>query len=348
MLSRGGRILILTLRISPLLLCTGTAWANAEKNGNYSLRLGRDSSVSLPVGFHPARARFLRFAGPGFSLNVFSGSFSQGEAGYLELVPTGSPQVVPISCTVAGRRVPLEKRTFGHAGLFGLATGDRPGLQPIVLAVRRGGKVVRRSFHFWLHATDFRTFESSMDLGRFSRSGYLKKRPDLQAFIAGNRKKKGRAFAGQSSLVLGGTLFHPRDRHFITSPFHARRVARRYSIGGGRVREHRPSVNVHSGTDLKGRHGEPIFAVARGRVALAEKMYYEGNFTVLDHGQGIFTTYMHQSRLDVREGAVVEAGRQIGLVGATGMVTGPHLHISLYIRGVQLDALSLIVLPIRP
>ena len=99
--------------------------------------------------------------------------------------------------------------------------------------------------------------------------------------------------------------------------------------------------------DLKGQKGTPIFALARGRVAIAEKMYYEGNFILLDHGRGILTAYMHQSKLLVRPGQMVNAGDQIGESGSTGMVTGPHLHLSLYIRGVKVDGLSLLSVDIR-
>ncbi len=331
-----------------LLLAAGRpGFAGVEKEGNYLVRSAEDVSVSLPLGYRPQRARFLRFRADGLELHLFGAAFAQGEAGYAELISTNGGSIQNIRCHIAGRSVPFGTRSFGHAGLFALGTGDRPGWQSVRLSARVGGRTVRLNERIRLEKTAFRTFESSMDLGRYSQSGYVARRPDLQAFIRENGRRKGRAFSRRTQLAFDGRFFHPRDRHFITSPFHAKRVARRYALRGKKTIEYKPFVNIHSGTDLKGGVGESIFAVAAGQVALAEKMYYEGNFTILDHGQGVFTTYMHQSRLDVSAGQRVQAGALIGAVGATGMVTGPHLHISLYIRGVRLEPLSLLVLPIR-
>ncbi len=82
----------------------------------------------------------------------------------------------------------------------------------------------------------------------------------------------------------------------------------------------------HFGVDIARAQGEPIRAPQKGIVRLAERdMYFTGGTTVLDHGQGITTSYLHQSRLDVAVGDTVEAGQVIGLIGKTGRATGPHL-----------------------
>ena len=93
--------------------------------------------------------------------------------------------------------------------------------------------------------------------------------------------------------------------------------------------------------------GAPIFAVASGTVAIAEQMYYEGKFTMIDHGQGVMSIYMHPSELNVQAGQTVAAGDRIGLAGATGAVTGAHLHIAMYVRRVPVDPLAFLVLPVR-
>ena len=79
-----------------------------------------------------------------------------------------------------------------------------------------------------------------------------------------------------------------------------------------------------------------------GKVVIAQNMYFAGNTVYLDHGQGVISSYAHMSRLDVKPGEMVKAGQQIGLVGATGRVTGPHLHLGLNILGVAVDPLSLV------
>jgi murein DD-endopeptidase MepM/ murein hydrolase activator NlpD len=97
----------------------------------------------------------------------------------------------------------------------------------------------------------------------------------------------------------------------------------------------------HMGTDLDGDRGDPIRAGNRGRVALVGDFYYSGNVVYLDHGAGLITIYMHMSKVEVEQGQIVEAGQVIGLVGATGRVTGPHLHWTGRYGRVSVDALTL-------
>ncbi|MFO7588596.1 MAG: M23 family metallopeptidase [Gemmatimonadota bacterium] len=106
----------------------------------------------------------------------------------------------------------------------------------------------------------------------------------------------------------------------------------------------------HTGLDLKGAPGEPVRAAARGRVVIARDLYFSGNGVYLDHGLGVYTGYFHLSRIRVEEGEMVEAGQRIGDVGATGRVTGPHLHWSLWVAGRSLDASSLLEaeIPLAP
>ena len=83
-------------------------------------------------------------------------------------------------------------------------------------------------------------------------------------------------------------------------------------------------------------------AAARGKVLIAQDLYFSGNGVYLDHGRGVYTGYFHLSRILVEVGEMVEAGQLIGEVGSTGRVTGPHLHWSLWVAGNSLDAGSLL------
>jgi murein DD-endopeptidase MepM/ murein hydrolase activator NlpD len=98
----------------------------------------------------------------------------------------------------------------------------------------------------------------------------------------------------------------------------------------------------HSGVDISSAHGTPVKASNSGRVVLAHGLYYAGNTVVIDHGLGVFSIYLHFSRMLVEEGEFVRKGESIGEVGATGRVTGPHLHWSVRIRGSRVDPLSLL------
>ena len=93
----------------------------------------------------------------------------------------------------------------------------------------------------------------------------------------------------------------------------------------------------HAGLDFYGGTGTAITAPASGRVVLAEALTVRGKTTILDHGWGVYSAYLHQSEILVFPGDVVEQGQTIGRVGATGRVTGPHLHWEVWVGGVPVD-----------
>ena len=98
----------------------------------------------------------------------------------------------------------------------------------------------------------------------------------------------------------------------------------------------------HGGTDFLSPAGRPIKAPNAGRVVLAAPLYFTGGTVVIDHGLGMFSLFAHLSTIGVREGQVVKTGDVIGEVGATGRVTGPHLHWAVRLGGARVDPLSLI------
>jgi murein DD-endopeptidase MepM/ murein hydrolase activator NlpD len=98
----------------------------------------------------------------------------------------------------------------------------------------------------------------------------------------------------------------------------------------------------HSGADLRASTGTPIYAANRGRVVLAKDLFFSGNAVYLDHGHGLYTTYLHLSEIDVAVGQVVERGERLGLAGATGRVTGAHLHWGVRLLDARVDPFSLI------
>jgi murein DD-endopeptidase MepM/ murein hydrolase activator NlpD len=107
-------------------------------------------------------------------------------------------------------------------------------------------------------------------------------------------------------------------------------------FGARRVFNGEPK-SPHSGLDLKAAAGTDALAVADGVVVLAEEHFFGGNSVYLDHGDGLISVVMHLSRIDVREGSLVHSGQRLGLVGATGRVTGPHLHFGLRWHGARVD-----------
>ena len=100
----------------------------------------------------------------------------------------------------------------------------------------------------------------------------------------------------------------------------------------------------HNGGDFMSPAGTPIEAPNAGRIALARDLYFSGNTVIIDHGLGMFSTLAHMSAMDVREGEMVKAGQVVGRVGATGRVTGPHLHWAVRVGGARVDPLSVLAL----
>lgn len=96
----------------------------------------------------------------------------------------------------------------------------------------------------------------------------------------------------------------------------------------------------HGGVDLRGAEGAPVAAAAAGRVVLVMDTYFGGNTVILDHGQGVISRYLHLSAVEVAEGQDVALGQEIGKVGATGRVTGPHLHWDLRLCGARVDPMA--------
>ena len=115
----------------------------------------------------------------------------------------------------------------------------------------------------------------------------------------------------------------------LTSKFGGRRMF------NGEVR------SIHQGVDLRAGVGEPVYAANAGRVALAKETFYAGNCVILDHGMGIFTVYAHLSAFDVSTGQAVKKGQLLGKAGATGRVTGPHIHWAMRVNNVLVDPLQL-------
>ena len=99
--------------------------------------------------------------------------------------------------------------------------------------------------------------------------------------------------------------------------------------------------SVHTGTDFRGKTGAPVRSINSGTVVLAGDFFFGGNTVVVDHGMGLYSIYMHLSKFNVVKGDKVSKEQTVGLVGSTGRVTGPHLHMSVKLNGVSVNPESL-------
>lgn len=158
--------------------------------------------------------------------------------------------------------------------------------------------------------------------------------PEVQERIARDRKQIREVLDTASpEWLLDGAFESPRPFD-VTAEFGQKRVF------NGELRSR------HTGLDLRGQVGKPVHAAGRGRVVLVGDFYFSGNGIFVDHGLGVYTGYFHLSEILVSEGDMVETGDLIGRAGATGRVTGPHLHWSLWVDGTGQDAGNLLGLEI--
>ena len=115
------------------------------------------------------------------------------------------------------------------------------------------------------------------------------------------------------------------------------------SFGKRRVLNDQPR-SPHSGEDFPAPSGTPVRAPQRGRIVLASDLFFSGKTIVLDHGLGLYTFYGHLESMSVDNGQVVKTGEVIGRVGATGRVTGPHLHWAARLNKARVNPLDLLTI----
>lgn len=151
-------------------------------------------------------------------------------------------------------------------------------------------------------------------------------RTALDSLTDANRELENRvleaAYARRTPVAWSGTWAAPLAAASTTSQFG---TARRYYSGA--------PVNYHYGEDFRGRTGTPVRAANDGTVVISGRYAIRGVLVGIDHGAGVVSLYMHMSAADVKVGQRVRRGDLVGRVGATGFVTGPHLHWEVRVRG---------------
>ena len=214
--------------------------------------------------------------------------------------------------------------TDSHFGLIAIPFHTGPGLAKLVLSWTNAAGNHRRTIPFRIVAGTYKTDELKVASSRVNPNKKNIERAQKEA-----RKIK-RIYADGSIDRLWKGDFQLPMTSDITSPFGNKRVF------NGQLK------SFHNGIDFRARSATPVFAANSGVVKLAESLFYSGNAVVIDHGTGIFTIYAHLSRIDVAAGRHIEKGQRLGLTGATGRVSGPHLHWGVKVRGVAVNPLQLI------
>jgi murein DD-endopeptidase MepM/ murein hydrolase activator NlpD len=212
--------------------------------------------------------------------------------------------------------------------VVGIALDARPGTGEVTIR-RAGAAEVRQAF--------------TIDAVRYGEQR-LKVAPAKVDLSAADRERFERERAHQATVIATFSETAPSTLR-LRQPTAGERSG---TFGLRRVFNGQPR-NPHSGMDIAAPVGAPVVAPAAGRVIDVGDYFFNGKTVWLDHGRGLLSMVCHLSSVDVRPGDVLAAGDRVGAVGATGRVTGPHLHWSVSLNRVMVDpALFLAVAPARP
>lgn len=305
------------------------------------------TETALPPSYPFIRPQEMRLTGAGFQVMVYARKLAQGEVAYLEVtrIP-GTPQnaaALEPALTFEKKPVKLTKLSWGWRAVIALPpTIPAPGWKTLTIKTDNASADMR----IFVQKVNFPVYHNVMNIPALSNQTEQMK-PETLAFIQRCQEKKNHVFSRINPDTLSNRISFPRTMYRVTSPYYAKRVYDRFQMQNGKRVQLPSTWHYHTGLDLYAVTGDPIYSMLDGTVVIAENMFYEGGFVAVDHGNQIFTMYMHQSKINVREGQFVRAGDLIGLAGATGAATGSHLHLSLYIGGAPLDPMGLLSLPIR-
>jgi murein DD-endopeptidase MepM/ murein hydrolase activator NlpD len=254
------------------------------------------------------------------SINITG--LTQGETAEIQV---GGEEDLSLSGSLIGHTLNFFPDTDNHyVALQGVHAMAEPGLYPLNLQVTSPeGLSQTFSQMVLVQASDF-PYDRSLPVDPATLD------PET------NRKENELWFAASSAVtpekIWDGNFSIPVDPVFAEC--YSSRFGNRRSYNGGEY------LYFHTGLDFCGQVGDPVYAAASGIVVFADSLTVRGKATMIDHGWGIYTAYMHQSEILVSVGEHVEKGQLIGRVGNTGRVEGPHLHFEVLVGGIQVDPLE--------
>jgi len=239
---------------------------------------------------------------------------------------TGASGVTRVRVALFGETVEAFDDHGVWTALLGVDLDQRPGRYTLTATAQRGSSAVDASQSVVVAPKHFatRTLHVSPE--------FVNPPPDAAAEIAADARRIADVYAHSADEALWRTPFIRPVPQSANSRF------------GQRSRFNGELRSPHAGTDFMSPAGTPVKAPNSGRVVVARELYFTGNTIIIDHGLGVFSMLAHFSRLDAQEGQHVNAGDLLGLVGATGRVTGPHLHWAMRVAGARVDPMSALAL----
>lgn len=247
--------------------------------------------------------------------------------GSVFLISVRAPKGAEVTGQFSGIEFPLfpnaEEGEGIYTGVVGVPYEFQPGNSKVVIRVANGPAVKTQEFYFTVLANTY----PSEQLKVPPRKVVPLKR-DLKR-IARETKEVGAVYRTVTRQKYWKGPFVIPIQSDITSVYGTRRVYNGMKTGS------------HNAVDLRAQIGTDVRASASGVVALAKDLFFTGNTIIIDHGYGVMTLYAHLSKIHVKKGDLVDEKQVIALSGATGRVSGPHLHWSGIIHNVKVDPLTL-------
>jgi hypothetical protein len=271
-------------------------------------------------------AQVRKACGNGLTLKLSAAAAAQGSLLLGEVV--GPMGLTGMKADFNGREIPLwsegEKAATLH-GLIGVDLETKPGTYEWKVSWQDAkGMAVSCSADVSVRAGKFLTEHLKVE------KQFVEPNPEQEKRAADDQKKMKAIY----DTVTPERLWQGKFRIPLNGVTTGGNFGRRRVLNG-------QSRSPHAGVDFPAASGTPVFAAQAGKVVLAEGLYYSGNTVVIDHGYGIYTMYAHLSEIEVHAGDAVKLSDEIGKVGATGRVTGPHLHWGLTVDHARVNALNI-------
>ena len=264
-------------------------------------------------------------AAPADSIAIAANARSMQPGELVVLTMTVPETAEAVRLHVFGREIPVYRvDPTTWRGLIGIDLAVRPGTYAAAVEASSGARPLRATYPLKVLSRRFPVRSLKVD------PSLVTPPPEMEARIVREAAEVDKLWRQSSAERLWSGPFVPPVPSTVASHFGAR------SIFNGQAR------SPHSGADFPSPTGTPISAPNAGRVVLARDLYFSGNTVILDHGLGLFSLLAHLSVVGVHEGDTVVSGQEIGKVGATGRVTGPHLHWGVRLGGARVDPVAVL------
>lgn len=271
----------------------------------------------------------LEFDNSLFSVRCRAVEFRPGEMYVFEVRPSGGAKIAFVKGAFLETAMEFYPSSDAFVALFGVPAKIAPGKYDLFIsATMNNGREVGGGFEIPVRKRMFKVSRLKVD------PLYLDYPPETLQRIESEKQILIGLWKRVTPEKLWNGLFIYPVASEITQEFAIKRVFQE---------EFR---SFHSGIDLRAKTPVEVVAANSGIVALTGDHFFSGNFIIIDHGRRLFSFYAHLSEIKVKEGDKVEKGRVIALSGATGRITGPHLHWTVKINSVNIDPVSVTTLPL--